>query len=399
MPSLQSSVAPGRRLQGIDALRGMAVILVLFRHLTYTWPGTDSGMVWDFVHVVHRGGWIGVDLFFVLSGFLVSGLLFKEYIAKGEIDVWRFLIRRGFKIYPSFWILILTTVGVNFLFQVEAPKRAILSELAFLQNYGQALWNHTWTLAVEEHFYIGLVLLVYLLVRFKQASEHVLQSIPAVALTVMLVTLLNRSWNTLQYPWSFKTNVFVTHMRVDSLMFGVLLSWFFWFRGDDLSRFVHARRGWLLFGGIALLIPPFVWPLEESRVISSIGFSALYLGAGMLLLLALYHRIEVPFVTAFLSKVGFYSYSIYLWHMLVFKWLVPRIGPLFPGWNFSWHVLLCLAGSLSFGLAAARLVELPALKIRDSYFPSRATRRSGVTHGKSPSQKRHVLVEPLFPSA
>ena len=227
MSPLHSPAEPRGRLQGIDVLRGIAVILVLFRHLTYTWPGTDSGMIWEFVHVIHRGGWIGVDLFFVLSGFLVSGLLFREYIAKGEIDVWRFLIRRGFKIYPSFWILILITVGMNFLLQAEPRKLAILSELAFLQNYGQALWNHTWTLAVEEHFYIGLVLVVYLLVRFKQTSKDVLQSIPAVALTVMLVTLLNRSWNTFQYPWSFKANVFVTHMRVDSLMFGVLLSWFF----------------------------------------------------------------------------------------------------------------------------------------------------------------------------
>lgn len=105
---------PRGRLQGIDVLRGIAVILVLFRHLTYTWPGTDSGIIWDFVQVIHRGGWIGVDLFFVLSGFLV---------------------------------------------------------------------------------------------RFKQTSKDVLQSIPAVALTVMLATLLNRSWNTIQYPWSFKANV------------------------------------------------------------------------------------------------------------------------------------------------------------------------------------------------
>lgn len=83
----------------------------------------------------------------------------------------------------------------------------------------------------------------------------------------------------------------------------------------------------------------------------------------------------------------------------MFKWLVPRIAPLIPGWNFSWHVLFCLAGSLSFGLVAARLVELPGLKIRDFYFPSRATRRDGGIHVKPPSRMRHVVVEPLFPSA
>src|SRR3954471_20438531 len=84
------------RLTELDFLRGIAVILVLFAHhylISYT--GTM--------------GWIGVDLFFVLSGFLVSGLLFAEYKKFGDIHPVRFLIRRGFKIYPLFYLSILIT--------------------------------------------------------------------------------------------------------------------------------------------------------------------------------------------------------------------------------------------------------------------------------------------------
>ena len=79
------------RLRELDFLRGIAILLVLLRHITLFSFTTQMG-------------WIGVDLFFVLSGFLVSGLLFKEYIQFGNIQPKLFLIRRGFKIYPIYFI-------------------------------------------------------------------------------------------------------------------------------------------------------------------------------------------------------------------------------------------------------------------------------------------------------
>ena len=78
------------RLQEIDFLRGLAILIVLFRHHWLT------SFTFNF-------GWAGVDLFFVLSGFLVSGLLFSEYKKFGDLKPFRFLVRRGFKIYPMFF--------------------------------------------------------------------------------------------------------------------------------------------------------------------------------------------------------------------------------------------------------------------------------------------------------
>src|ERR1700754_2595070 len=79
------------RLRELDFLRGIAIILVLMRHIPLSSYTTNLG-------------WIGVDLFFVLSGFLVSGLLFKEYMRYGKINPGRFLIQRGFKIYPIYFL-------------------------------------------------------------------------------------------------------------------------------------------------------------------------------------------------------------------------------------------------------------------------------------------------------
>src|SRR5688572_16524528 len=96
-------MTPTYRLREIDFLRGVAILLVLLRHK----------YVFQFTYTM---GWIGVDLFFTLSGFLVSGLLFKEYLKFGDIQPKRFLIRRGFKIYPIyylFYILYLIPLIVN----------------------------------------------------------------------------------------------------------------------------------------------------------------------------------------------------------------------------------------------------------------------------------------------
>src|SRR5437867_3544975 len=96
------SVESGKRLLSLDCLRALALLLVLGRHVGP--PPSDSPTLERyFFDFWHRGGWIGVDVFFVLSGFLVSGLLFADYKRYDHLFPIRFYIRRGFKIYPAFY--------------------------------------------------------------------------------------------------------------------------------------------------------------------------------------------------------------------------------------------------------------------------------------------------------
>lgn len=92
------------RLASLDALRGVAILLVLLHHpvVPFAW----AGVVAPIAHVTYRVGWTGVDLFFVLSGFLVGGLLLRELRDNRRVDVRRFLTRRAFKIWPSYLLLI-----------------------------------------------------------------------------------------------------------------------------------------------------------------------------------------------------------------------------------------------------------------------------------------------------
>src|SRR5512135_1473672 len=96
--------ASGGRLVSLDVLRCLAVLLVIGRHMAP--PPTRIAPVRWFIDTWHQGGWIGVDLFFVLSGFLISGLLYRDLSKNGSLGVGRFLIRRGLKIYPAFYVLL-----------------------------------------------------------------------------------------------------------------------------------------------------------------------------------------------------------------------------------------------------------------------------------------------------
>jgi peptidoglycan/LPS O-acetylase OafA/YrhL len=135
------------RNQSLDVLRGVAILLVLGGHSNYPYVG-----FW------RATGGSGVELFFVLSGFLISGLLFSEYQRTGHIAVTRFWIRRAFKIYPGFYVLLTVTTAVLIL--AKQPEimlgRAVFFNIIFLQNYvpSAGIIPQSWSLAIEEHFYL-----------------------------------------------------------------------------------------------------------------------------------------------------------------------------------------------------------------------------------------------------
>src|SRR5207249_5312800 len=118
-----------KRSSTLDIMRAVAIALVLGRHMEVCSKDTNAGLHY-LTALWNRGGWIGVDLFFVLSGFLVSGLLFREHEKYHELHIGHFLIRRGLKIYPPFWLLIGFTVFLVKLRYQQLPLGALASALA-----------------------------------------------------------------------------------------------------------------------------------------------------------------------------------------------------------------------------------------------------------------------------
>ncbi len=363
------------RLLGLDLLRFLAVALVIGRHLPPL-PDAWSPSAKFLFLVWQQGGWVGVDLFFVLSGFLVSGLLFTEYRSRGRISVVRFYTRRGWKIYPPFFALIAVTLIVDWASGFPVAKHQLVAELLFLQSYLPHLWGHTWSLAVEEHFYLVLAPVLLVVLAFNRPRSSPLSPIIPLTLCVMVCVLLLRLIHEQYNPnYSHQTHLYPTHLRFDSLFFGVGISYAYHFHTRRFSELFTPLRFWLILCGALLLTPAFAFRLETTPFIFTVGLTLFGLGSGMLLVGVLLSEIPGNRFIVVLATLGTFSYSIYLWHPLVDTWgvwlfehatgitLQPASGV---------RIAFYLIGSIIAGVIMARAVELPALRLREMWFPARA---------------------------
>lgn len=358
------------RIKQIDILRAIAILLVLIRHMQPC-PIEINSTLHKITSFWRLGGWVGVDLFFVLSGFLVSGLLFREYKQYQQIDVSRFLIRRGFKIYPLFWTLILVTSLIELFNHRIPPWKAVVSELFFIQNYASSMWPPTWSLAVEEHFYFFIAIGAYFLTRAKTSNPF--SKVPLIFLLIGLFCLSARIYAVNQGPHTLKHCFFPSHLRFDSLFFGVFLAYLSHYKEPLFSRFINQFRNLLLFLGTVILSFAFYQPIENAFFIWKYGLTAFYIGSGCLLLSFIASPTPHSKVLLSMTKIGKYSYSIYVWHMPFSLWFAVPLSKFFPQ-NLEWiaYSFIYLSGSIAFGTILSILIETPTLRIRDRLFPSRS---------------------------
>jgi peptidoglycan/LPS O-acetylase OafA/YrhL len=364
----------------LDILRFIAITLVVFRHMK-VFKGAPEWLGGISLHL-NEGGWTGVDIFFVLSGFLVSGLLFREWQQHQTLSVGRFLWRRGWKIYPSFWFFLIGMMVFYFCRGQRIYWHKMLVEFLFIQNYATGGFDHTWSLAVEEHFYFMLALGSWLLFhRNRKSGENPYRLIPVVFLIVAVLCLGARLLSNRIFPVSQVRPIFLaTHIRVDSLLFGVMLSYFWHFTFTAKHHeFFYRWRFMLLLAGAGLLAPMFfVEPLGVNGTwVRVYGFILCYLAGGMWLI-AFMNIFEGTNSRAahFLAYLGANSYSVYLWHemgIFVGTCLVPGNSTNAIGW--LGYILLCQAAVWAIGLAAARLIENPILGLRDRWFPSMTSKQ------------------------
>jgi len=388
------TIASSKRVFEIDVLRGAAVLLVLAFH----------GPAFP---ILSRVGYSGVDLFFVLSGFLISNLLFQEYRSRASIRLSRFFVRRAMKLYPSFYLLIGLTVAYCLIWHFPLTESHLLGELFFVQNYLGSMWGHTWSLAIEEHFYILLPLMLALMLKFHRKADNPFWAIPYVFLAVAVgclglrlltthfvqgqaspiqpsgpdwVLAPNADFGVFRFLL-FGTGNCYTGLRCDSLFFGVLLGYLHNWRPQILSKLMS--RPWrfpVSLAGILCLAPIPFFSLD-SQFIRTFGFTLLYIGFGTMLMLAIYKEpgrkvVEPGIFARGIGLIGLYSYTIYLWHFP----LIMAQGALRNTITNDYVLFaLCVAASILVGVVSAKLVEIPILKLRDRIWsmdtPSRRQRQ------------------------
>lgn len=349
---------PFKREIELDFVRGLAILMVIDFH-------SPMGVLFypfkllGFTHF----GWAGVDVFFVLSGFLVGGLLVKEWKTRGRIDSKRFLIRRGFKIWPQYYVFIILMLVTG-----HRTLRQLWGNLLNIQNYVGGV-AHTWSLGVEEHAYLLLVLCLAIAARYATRMRNLFIFLAAVTGGVIVLRMV------------LAVNGFdvytATHTRIDGILEGVLLAILYHYAPDTFRRLQKRRWPWLV---VLALVLVFFRVNPKGPWAGSLNCDCAN-AMGIALLMLLYRHREGrprPAVYRFVAWLGLYSYGIYLWHVSVVAPL-GRVAPYLPPWlGLIWlAVAPTLLGAL-LGIFFTKLVEFPALKLRDKLFPRRVDSAVGI---------------------
>lgn len=350
----------GVRELDLDVVRGLAILLAMGWHLAG--EGTGIAVLDSIFWPARTFGWAGVDLFFVLSGFLVGRIVFQEIAQTGRFDSKRFLVRRIFKLWPVFYVFLLAQLvfrGNNW--------EAFLFQNAFhVQNYLGSSHSHLWSLAVEEHFYLALALVIpYLVSRGWQPRRlaFVLAAIMVVSLSLRFLGLILGST-----PVELQT---FTHFRIDGLACGVLLALLSVHYPAKFASLLTLRWLWafVVAGGILwlTLVP------KATSAGSTAGYTVAYLAAAAFMML-LYRAAWILRLSTVLRPVGVlgvYSYALYLWHVSAARMGETAIEALFPSLNSSVMQLAAgYAAAIFVAVILTRLIEWPVLKLRNRLFPN-----------------------------
>jgi peptidoglycan/LPS O-acetylase OafA/YrhL len=311
----------GVHIPALDGLRGLAIVLVIIFHFTVHQRGAD-GIRRVILHA-GNAGWIGVDLFFVLSGFLITSILLD---AKGTQGYFRnFYMRRVLRIFPLYYGTLLVAFVLVPLFHQVAVKNqwALWVYLANFFPARDSAFIHFWSLAVEEQFYLVWPAIVLLLGR---------RGLIGVCIAVIATALACRVYR-VDARLNTELTYYMIHCRMDSLAVGALLAVLARGKGGMAALATPAKVtmgvSLLLLGGIYVYNHGYFG--YDDRRVQTVGYTLLALFFGSLLVLTVLASPRTMLARAFSTPVmrffGKYSYGIYVIHGLLHPWIKHQFPP------------------------------------------------------------------------
>lgn len=348
------------RLDYIDALRALAALLVVWMHVSEAFvsmPGVaDRGTgLFELAHSVDFGR-IGVITFFAISGFIIPQSIRGE---RGP-GVRHFLVRRFFRLFPAYWL----SIPLAFFVLWWLPGKDIaVDDVAFnftmfewLLGY-QALMGHYWTLEVELYFYI-LCLLLFFFGLIHRIETAALSCIVLVGIFVVVTSGLTERWFQVSLPIPSKLAFIFYHLGI--MFWGTCCKHCF------LDQ--PARKEWLylIITSIAVFFP-IAWSLLHITPDNAENVFRFAGGHGLGLLLFIVCVTVCKIQVALLAWIGTISYSLYLFHPVIFYGLLQAIVyfdiSYLQGMHLSVYVLISMLASIAFAWLVYKLVEEPAIAL------------------------------------
>jgi peptidoglycan/LPS O-acetylase OafA/YrhL len=371
------------RAPGLDLLRAVAIVWVMYYHAQIMDLVPDEDQV-------ARFGWMGVDLFFALSGYLIGSQLFRPLARGGAIDVGRFYARRALRTLPAYLVVVALYFTVP-AFRERPAIQPLWQFLTFTENWlidfqGGKAFSHVWSLCVEEQFYLVAPFVAWWLVRRPKAWKVV-----AVCVAILLAGVVLRGFiwlhdlapirSVTDGPGNFwqryqERIYYPTWNRLDGLLGGVVLALIAAFRPSLWAALMHRAN---MIGAAALVcLGSAIWMFSDqaSLIATVIGFPLLSLGMTGLVAwgagpYGLIGRRAVPGAGA----VAAMAYSLYLTHKQVYHMVHGAVGAGLddrPAIAFGVYASAALAG----GALLYWAVERPFLRLRERL--PRTSHRVGV---------------------
>ncbi len=367
----------------LDGVRGVAIVLTVVCNTVVLRGSQFDERIWS---TLADAGWIGVQLFFVLSGFLITGILIDT---KGNPRYFgNFYARRALRIFPIYFFVL----AIIFTWCFFSPYRSIplnpLCYILFVSNFciaANGSWVEgylgvTWSLAVEEHFYLFWPFLV----AFLPSRWFLIVTCGLIAGSLLLRYAMTAG------GFSGLSIYTLTPTRIDGLAAGALVAMLV--RSQISAEVLTRAAKWAFAAGLLIMTATAVRDKSfyyDSILIQTIGYTALTLMAtGLVLMLVMMRGQQDLLCRAMrwrpLTLLGFYSYAIYLYHSIVQTLLLKL--PVFQREQFdafpSWKIIAqasftCLVLIITFGLSVISyyVIEKRFLDLR-RYFDPNSTRRA-----------------------
>nr|WP_315468423.1 acyltransferase [uncultured Undibacterium sp.] len=361
------------RINGLDTLRACAILLVLMYHyMVFVSHEPSFGFFSEI-------GWVGVDLFFVLSGYLIGNQIFAGLKSEHGFSLKTFYIRRALRTLPNFYVVL----AIYFLFPIEAGGKAVTplwKFLTFTQNFdlkpGSA-FSHAWSLSIEEQFYVVLPIVAIATIAYLKS----VRAMWIVLLSAMVGAVCMRylMWQQVgdDYTQYYVHIYYSTWCRFDELLPGVALALLKNFHPQIWTRSLKYGHLSLLGGavltGVAMYLFTFYSYVEGQGFLwftTTFGYSLLAAGFALLTLAGLspnsyLYRWRIPGA----SVLALWSYALYLVHKPLMNALIRP----FETWGIFVKSWIGISGMFVLSLLATyvlyRFVETPFMRLRDRYFP------------------------------